>query len=370
MLRERSPRAWLAIAASVALHVALVAFMVSRPVPSPRVHAPAADVSLHWVDAQKPAEPPQPKALEAKPLKPSEKKKPTEREPVAQAPAGAPSETPSVATGPSSTSSFGDLPVNGQASLEPKLAPGLGVVMKMREAADAEGPHGTTIRNDPSELPDEVAVREYEGEKVSRKLNDELAQVLGKARSDSGNVPPFFKRIEKSMRERLLKEKVAKTDLSPGEKVKDIANVFLNPEIPAASANKVANSPLGRSVANHVTSGGAADNQAFQEANLQMMAHTQAVIDRISAVRLRTVLEFTQDARGTLADVRVVEKSGDPTFDDSVMHLSRKFVRDLPESDERGLGTHWWRSRWQFTYEPPEVRVRLMEAWPFSPPVQ
>lgn len=368
MRQNRSGRGWLAIAGSVGLHACLAAFMVMRP-PAPRSLSVApAEVSLHWVDVvaqvQAPAAPTPARA----PTRPKAERTRTE--------AGAErGETTTPAEGPPSLPSgqIADAPYAAaaarQTSAPSKWAPGLGVVMQMPAAADAEGPRGQTIRNDATERPDEVALHEYEGEQLSRRLNDEISQDLARAMAGAGHVPPFFKRVEKSMREAVPHHAVARSATSTGDKVRDVASIFA-PGVSMESANKVADSPLGQAVARNVGTGANVDEQRFRESALQMMAQAQTYVDRASAVRLRTVLELTQDARGVLADVRVVEKSGDPVFDDSVMHFSRKVVRDLPDSDEQGLGTKWWRSRWQFTWEPPNVRVRLMQAWPFAAPVQ
>ena len=92
--------------------------------------------------------------------------------------------------------------------------------------------------------------------------------------------------------------------------------------------------------------------------------------ENLSATQLRTVVALTTDARGVLADASIVERSGDRTFDESALHLSRKVVRGLPDSDEKALGTSWWRSRWVFTWEPPRMKVRMLDATPLAPPVQ
>ena len=367
--RRRQHRVWLAIAVSVALHACLIATMVLQKVPPPRPAAPVAQVDLHWVETVKPAEPQAPavKAPSAPVALPREKRK----EPLETAQA-TPAQ-PVVSDAPTLPNALpSDLPYApknpGTEGVISKWVPSAGLVMKLPGASEDQS-RGQTIRNDPTERPDPVALNEYVGEQLTRKLNSDLSQDIARAAVGAGNVPPFFKRIEKSMRERVEKERVKRSETSTGDKVRDIASV-LAPGVSAEAANKVASSPLGQSVARQVGSGTNADDQRFREAGLQMMAQAETYADRVSAVRLRTVLELTQDARGVLADVQVIERSGDAVFDDSVMHFSRKIVRELPDSDEQGLGTKWWRSRWQFTWEPPNVRVRLMEAWPLTPPVQ
>jgi len=342
--------------------------MVLQKPPPHREPTRAAEVDLRWVDTVKPPEPtPEVTPLPALPPRQKQKETPTE---TAQA---SPSQSPAISDAPTLPTALpSDLPYAPKnpstEGVISKWVPSTGLVMKLPGASEDQS-HGQTIRNDPTERPDPVALNEYVGEKLTRKLNNDLSQEIARAAVGAGNVPPFFKNIERSMRERVGKEKVQRSETSTGDKVRDIAGV-LAPGVSTEAANKVASSPLGQAIARQVGSGNNADDQRFREAGLQMMAQAQTYADRASAVRLRTVLELTQDARGVLADVQVIERSGDAVFDDSVMHFSRKIVRELPDSDEQGLGTKWWRSRWQFTWEPPNVRVRLMEAWPLTPPVQ
>jgi hypothetical protein len=49
------------------------------------------------------------------------------------------------------------------------------------------------------------------------------------------------------------------------------------------------------------------------------------------------------------------------------LHFSRKVARTIPENDDKLLGSTMWRTRWQFTWEPPDVRVRLINAWRLDP---
>jgi tryptophanyl-tRNA synthetase len=65
-----------------------------------------------------------------------------------------------------------------------------------------------------------------------------------------------------------------------------------------------------------------------------------------------------------LAEATVIEKSGDTEFDEFVLHLSRKVVREQGDTSETGgapsaLG---WSSVWQFTWEPPQVKVKFLRV--------
>ena len=94
------------------------------------------------------------------------------------------------------------------------------------------------------------------------------------------------------------------------------------------------------------------------------MAFTAVLKDSASRPRLKTVLMLRQDGDGALAEAKVIEQSGDKEFDEFVLHLSRKVVREQGDTSETGgapsaLG---WSSVWQFTWEPPEVKIKLLRV--------
>lgn len=248
------------------------------------------------------------------------------------------------------------------------LTPGLGYVLTMPKVSgvgDAE--HGTTVQNGPGEEPDPVIAKEVEGEKLTRKLNSDLLQDVGAAAVAVGTVPGHFRQVETSLRSTLSKAKIDRTPKTAGEEVRDIARIVLTPGVSEQAARNVTDSPLGRSITNNTVMMPNVEDMRSREAAMQMMGATEALKERMRAPQLKTVLEMTTDASGGLADVTVIEKSGDPRFDESVIHLSRKVFRSLPENDDKALGTSWWRTRWQFTYEPPDVKVRLINAHRVSP---
>ena len=235
--------------------------------------------------------------------------------------------------------------------------------MQLGPAGGGEVSRGSTVRNGPGEAPDQRSLNEYTGEVLTRKLNATLQQDVGLAAVGVGNVPTHFKRYETAMRQLLPKSKIDRTPMTDGDLVRDVAGIIFNNGPSAEASRKVSDSPLGRSIAAQNVSVPNAEDMRFREASLQLLSQTENIKERISRARLRTVLEVTTDANGALADVSIIEKSGDPRFDESVMHFSRKVARTIPDADDKLLGTWMWRTRWQFTWEPPEVRVRLLNAW-------
>jgi outer membrane biosynthesis protein TonB len=362
--RQRPTWLW-TVLASGALHAAAL-WLLSTGAQAPSLPA-SRPLELTWVETEaSPAPAPQPPVAVAvaAPVKPTRQAPP----PSKADPAPARTEANAGFSGGQSASTGGSVAEPGTVGDVPvargvNLTPGLGGVLKMPEAADAEPSHGTTVRNGPGEEPDPVAAREYEGEVLSRRLTGDLQRELGSAALAVGSVPGHFRAVESSMREVLRNAPVEVTPKSAREVAQDVARMLLaSPGASAEAARKVTDSPLGRSLASGSVPLPNAEDQRFREQAMQMMGATEALKEKLSAPQLRTVLELTCDPTGALADVTVIEKSGDPRFDESVMHLSRKVFRSLPDNDEKGLGASWWRTRWQFTFEPPAVKVRLIGA--------
>jgi outer membrane biosynthesis protein TonB len=360
--------------ASLALH-ALLLWGWSREEPAPR---PPPLARLQWVDVEPVAEAPQvapaPPAAASTPVvpppsAPRKKKKPGEVEAAASAPAAG-SDAPTQASGTIGTSEAGDLPV----ARRPNLNPGLGVVLGMPPAADAEGPRGTTVRNGPGEEPDPVAAREYAADTAARNLNAALSEELGKAAIAVGTVPGHFRRAEDSMRAIAKKGKVEVTEKTSGEGAREVAQMLLTGGISPEAARAVTDTPLGYSIANQNVSGPTVDDQRFRESAMALMGATEELKKRVTEPRLKAILELVTDPYGTVANAVVLQKSGDRKFDESVLHLSRKAFRALPDNDEKALGASWWKTVWQFTWAPPpfpgtpaDVRVKLLDAHRIPP---
>ncbi|MDP1826869.1 MAG: energy transducer TonB [Archangium sp.] len=344
------------IGVSVVLHALLfwgLARLEQAPAQKQRIV-----MELAWVEPTPPPAPEPEQAAPPEPQKtqPTKKKKPAE---LSQPAAISQPETgPVVDTGPA-VGTRGDLPV----ATRPSLLPSAGFIMQLGPAGSGEPTRGTTVRNGPGEAPDQRSLNEYTGEVLTRKLNADLQQEVGLAAVGVGNVPTHFKRYENAMRKLLPRSKIDRTPMTDGDLARDVAGILFNNGPSAEASRKVADSPLGRSVAAQSVMVPNVEDQRFRESATQMLAQTENLKERITRERLRTVLEVTTDASGALADVSIIERSGDPRFDESVVHFSRKVARTIPDTDDKLLGTSMWRTRWQFTWEPPEVRVRLLNAW-------
>ena len=357
--KQRDRRRFLTLfGVSVLLHALLLFLFTQLPV-EVAPEKKRIELELAWVDTAPKPEEAQPEAP-TQPLQEKKKKKTPVASATVQPQAAAQNEGTQAPeeTGPQ-VGTRGDLPL----ATRPNLTPGIGFIMQLAPAVDREGPRGTTVRNGPGEAPDQRSLNEYTGEVLTRKLNSDLQQEVGLAAVGVGNVPGHFKRYERAMRGALPASKIDRTPMTDGDLARDVAGILFNNGPSAEAARKVADSPLGRSVQNQNVMSPNVDDQRFRESSMQMMAQAENLKERITRARLRTVLEVTTDANGALAEVSIVERSGDPRFDESVLHFSRKVARTLPDNDDKMLGASMWRTRWQFTWEPPDVRVRLLNAW-------
>lgn len=353
----------LIFAASVLLHVGVFGGLwLTRPTPvAPVAKAPPTRIQLKWLSAEdvqtRPAAPVKPKASTTAASKGS-RPPPSPATPFRGDTGDRPTAVV-VAPGTGVDGGVGlraDRPVDRAAI----FTPGYGGVLHMPEALDGEPAHGSTLRNGPDERVDEAAVAEYTGEVLSRRLDSQLREDVARAAAGVGSAPPQFRRLESSLRDTFATTPV---DRTPGGDAAHIAKALLTPGVSPEAARNVTDSALGRAVQNNIGGGPNIEDQRSRESMLQMMGAVEGVKERLSAVRLRTVLEMTTDASGAIADVSIVERSGDPRFDESVLHLTRKTARALPDDDDaRGLGASWWKTRWQYTWEPPRVKVKLLEA--------
>lgn len=366
---ERQAARWLlVVVASLALHVAVFGLLglfrgseeeAREPRPAPT------RVELRWLDA---------KDVDTRGV--SSLSAPSQGAP--RAPAGGPAQRePSTGERPSAPMVLGGGSADAGVAqgLEPTgdrplasgrvLNPGYGAALRLPFALDGEPARGTTLRNHPSERVDEAALAEYTGEVLSRRLDEQLRADVGAAAASVGSAPPHFRRLESSLRHAF---ETTPVDHTPGSDARHVAKALLTPGVSPEAARRVTDSALGRSVQNSIGTGPNTDEQRMREGMLQMMGATEAFKERLWAGRLRTVLELTTDPTGAIADVTFLQRSGDERFDESVLHLTRKTALVLPEDDDaRGLGSTWWRTRWQYTFEPPQVKVKLLDAVRLEP---
>lgn len=358
------------VVVSIALHVVVLVAVRGRP---PPVSAPAAP-SAGWVEITTVTGPVEPARVEPKPVTPVQEKRRVATGRVTEAKATKPtaeangalvSDAPVVTggTGPAAPTTNGT---------KPNLTPGLGLVMRLGEAADAEDTRGTTLRNDPRDQPDEQAVAEYRAETANRQLQLDLAADVARVQQASGNLPRFFSNFRRALEEASDGAKVKVEPASERKQVLDALGVIVDPTRSKPSDEAIKRVTDTAFVQNQRIGNPAlpGDQQQFNQAVAQMFTATERIKEQLQGAQLRTVIALTTDPRGFLAEASIEERSGDRTFDESALHLSRKVARDLPDTDDKALGSTWWRSRWVFTWEPPRMRVRFLEATPVKGAMQ
>ncbi len=374
-MKQRQPRRlhW-ALAASVLLHALLIAWMVLSPPEKGGAPKGARPIEVELVMETPVAPAP---AVVAAPVAPEvpQKKQASKQAEKAQRPTAAP--VAAAAAEPQT----GAAPTVGEQADAPRqtstfLVPRVGTVMPgLGNGSDESEAAGHTVRNGPGEEPDAVAVREYTAERASKRLNDQLGDMLAKAQRDNGLVNPYFTHLQADLVEgfkgvdvkltkrstgAMLREEVVETYTGPAERFAKTGSPLANDE----QARQFSDSSFGRTLDRGGIPGGDVHDQAMLQAGLQSMAFTQVIKDSAARPRLKTVLMLRQDGDGALAEATVIEHSGDSEFDEFVLHLSRKVVRNQGDTSENGgapsaLG---WSSVWQFTWEPPEVKVKLLRV--------
>ncbi|MBE2249636.1 MAG: hypothetical protein IAE78_08800 [Myxococcus sp.] len=371
---RRASRGVGAVALSLGVHALAGVAMWLAPDAPPR---PPAAAALTWIDVAAPVEPVEPSApaLAPEPVRPeADASKRKKKQKALQAVTStAPSSSPSTALGGADAplAERGAGPAVATPGKRPSLTPGAGFVMRMPEASDAEDTRGTTLRNDPMDQPDQQAVAEYQAELAGRKLSLDLATDVARAQQGAGRLPGFFTGVSRSLLEAAEKAEPKVSRDSERKQVLNALGSVLDPTRTRpsdAAINRVAEtaSVQNARIGNPALPG---DQQQFNQAVAQGFARFEGIKESLSAPQLRTVVVLTTDPRGVLAEASISERSGDLTFDESALHLSRKVMRTLPDSDDKALGTSWWRSRWVFTWEPPRMKVRFLDATPLPPPM-
>ena len=68
-------------------------------------------------------------------------------------------------------------------------------------------------------------------------------------------------------------------------------------------------------------------------------------------------LDRKEDAFKSLKSGEIAIVAGDTAKSELIRRIS------TTDADDKMLESSMWRTRWQFTWEPPDVRVRLLNAW-------
>ncbi len=373
MSQPKQRRLHWTLIASLVLHALLLAVMLVRNASGPAAVAKQKPLEIELVLVEPKAEAvvaPAPAPVAPPQVKPSPVRLAAKR-PVATASAPEPAAVAEASAPSAPVGAPADSPRAGS----PFLVPRVGTVLPGLGAGDDSEAAGHTVRNGPGEEPDVAAVNEYTAERSKVKLDDVLGEMVATAQRNSGLVDPYFTRLGADLAEgfkgakvqlskqtsaETFKQEVVDTYVAPAERFAKTGNPMGDPE----QARQFNESSFGRTLERGGSQLGDPHDQRMLEAGMQTMAFSQIIKDQVSRPRLKTVMMLRQDGDGALAEATVLEHSGDNEFDEFVIHQARKVVRDQGDTSEAGgaPSAFGWSSVWQFTWEPPQVKVKLLRV--------
>jgi hypothetical protein len=213
---------------------------------------------------------------------------------------------------------------------------------------------GRTIRNVPGTEPDPKAVAAREAEEAREKVDGWAKDALAQARAESGAPGPYFAKLQKDFSKKLVNP--------PPPDLKVLAARMKREQLEAIERFGKTGSP--------VAPGATRDRrleqrdrfqaavEAGRAANMFMMDVTEPVL------ALAAVIEVRQDRQGQLLELKVIEGSGDATFDDWAMSQLREALARAEAPGDGGVGSHddGMRSRWRLKeyLGNPRVQIHLI----------
>ncbi|WP_223752896.1 ferrichrome ABC transporter substrate-binding protein [Myxococcus sp. RHSTA-1-4] len=213
---------------------------------------------------------------------------------------------------------------------------------------------GRTIRNEPGTAPDPKAIAAREAEDAREKVDGWAKDALAEARAESGAPGPYFARLQKDFTKKLVNP--------PPPDLKVLAARMKREQVDAIQRFGKTGSP--------VAPGGKRDHrleqrnriqaavEAGRAANMYMVDVTEPILV------LAAVVEVRQDREGKLLELKVIEGSGDKTFDDWAMSQLREALAraDAPGDGGVGMRDDGMRTRWRLKeyLGNPRVQIHLI----------
>lgn len=350
------------------------AFLLLRYAPAPKPVETRKPIEVEFRIIPRETPQPMPKQVPAPAQQPTKTAKKAQSKPQSSEPHPAEATPPSAISAQERGSRNADEPrANGTASLQPRIStvlPGIG----NGEGDDAQG---HTVVNGPGEDGDPDVIAEYTREKVGRKAQNMVDGLMGDAARNSGTLPPYFSKVQSGMMDGFGSLFPDLSEKSKQEKAHEALDPWL---LPAANYGKTGSPFANPDEEREVTETGLgrrADQGGFNHGDpaeagrmnqtMQQLGSMQAMVNTSKRARLKTVLEIRQTSSGALAETVVLEKSGDAKFDEWVIHQTRRLISDLGETEDGDTPWHdessnGFRSVWQFTWEPPKVKVKLIRV--------
>ncbi|MBX7099882.1 MAG: hypothetical protein K1X89_19355 [Myxococcaceae bacterium] len=236
---------------------------------------------------------------------------------------------------------------------------------------------GRTLRNGPGAEVDPVAMRDYQAEKAQRSMQETLTALAADARTRNGT-DPYFGGLANALHDGFQGPVQARA-LTGKEQLADAVGTYTetasafartgNPGVSKEYADQVMQQPLALAAQREFARGNE-DQARWLMSGAQLLAGNDALKASAGRARKSLLLELVQDASGALAGLQVLERSGDDTFDDFVVHRVRKVVRDRGDVPDGGVSGAplGFKSVWRFTLLPPRVGVELLRMSPLTAP--
>ncbi len=299
---------------------------VARPVPAPVKPPPSLASAQPSRRAPRPAQPAPVAPREVEPPAPGSAEPRAEDVPRAAPP-------PSVLT------------------LLPKDFPG-GVAV-----GEAPPSRGQTVRNLPGEAPDPEAVAAYQAEEAKARVDGWMSDTLAVARAERGAPSPYFQRMKAAFAEQLVDP--------PPPDLKGIASRMKREQVEAIQRFGKTGSPVvapeKREHRDEQKNRLLAAAEAGRATPMYMVDVTAPVL------ALAAVVEVWQEPSGNLRDLKVLQSSGDKTFDAWAISRLRDALARTGAPPESGVGIRdeGIRSRWQLEeyLGNPRVQIRLLGVY-------
>ncbi|MBZ4397979.1 TonB C-terminal domain-containing protein [Myxococcus sp. AS-1-15] len=352
----------IAVVLSLLLHAALFVALsrMSGPVPARRT-ATVTELDIVYVPMKAPRQvaTPAPATSPSAPQPPKPPRK-AERPPtdIAKAPATPP---PSPSTEPSQVAQAPgggkteDAPGSEELPADAPRAsgPAISLMPKGWVGGMPVGPSqsGRTLRNNGDAGTDPSVIAREQAEEAQARVDGWAADAAASARAESGAVNPYFTNLQDRFAKKLVNP--------PSPDLKVLASRMKREQVDAVKRFGETGSPYvatKRDRRLEERNRMQAAVEAGRAANMFMVDVTEPIL------ALAAVVEVRQTREGELVDLRVLEGSGDPKFDQwAVAHLKEALASaDAPPESGHGLRSDGLRSRWRLEEYVGNPRVKVI----------
>ncbi|HVG58855.1 MAG TPA: TonB C-terminal domain-containing protein [Hyalangium sp.] len=315
---------------------------VAQPAPTPEVRPPARTTPPPARPVQRPVQPPSAVQRQDEKGKPEQARPPKQLAQKTEEPARPEKDVPWREDVPRASPPL---------TLVPRNLPG-GVPVPAEEPS-----RGRTLRNLPGEEPDPEAMAAYQAEQAKALVDGWAADTLAEARAQRGAVPPYFRQLQGAFAAQLVEP--------PPPDPKVVGKRMVREQIDAIQRFGKTGSPM--------TAPEKREHRLEQRNRLQAAAEAgratnMYMVDVTSPVlALAAVVEVWQEPDGRLRDLKVLESSGDPTFDNWALSRLRHALAKTLSPPDAGVGIHddGIRTRWRLEeyLGNPRVQIHLIGVY-------